>query len=59
MQVSVEVYLECPPAPLEQFRGLIAENYVNGDKFQVRRHDRLIRRVSGAHTNEEQPGAGH
>jgi hypothetical protein len=31
-----EVYLACPPASLDQFRPLIAENYIsNTDKFQV------------------------
>ena len=35
-QVSVEVYLACPPVPADQLRGVIAENYQgNTDKFQV------------------------
>lgn len=36
-QVRIELYLECPPLPLETFKSLIRENMLpNTDKFQVR-----------------------
>ncbi len=35
-QVRIEVYLECPPLPLDTFKPLIRENMLaNTEKFQV------------------------
>lgn len=36
LQVRIELYLECPPLPLDTFKPLIRENMLgNTEKFQV------------------------
>lgn len=36
VQVRIELYLECPPLPLDTFKPLIRENMLgNTEKFQV------------------------
>lgn len=47
LQVRIELYLECPPLPLETFKSLIRENMLpNTDKFQVRNAAAALASVS-------------